>query len=80
MIKNNHEVYVQSTAGDNSGFLDEAYVEAGATILKTIEEVYEPFLIKEGYLMRTPRGRIVTDKSYQHLNIKRKSGGQEGLF
>lgn len=40
MVKNNHEVYVQSTAGDNSGFLDEAYAEAGATILKTIEEVY----------------------------------------
>jgi Holliday junction DNA helicase RuvB len=33
----------------------------------TIEEVYEPFLIMEGYLMRTPRGREATDKAYKHL-------------
>ncbi|MEI8278723.1 MAG: Holliday junction branch migration DNA helicase RuvB [Bacteroidota bacterium] len=33
----------------------------------TIEEVYEPFLIQEGYLMRTPRGREATDKAYRHL-------------
>src|SRR5690554_1483995 len=36
----------------------------------TIEEVYEPFLIKEGYLMRTPRGREATDKAYKHLGRK----------
>lgn len=35
----------------------------------TIEEVYEPFLIKEGFLKRTPRGREVTDLAYKHLNI-----------
>jgi Holliday junction DNA helicase RuvB len=46
----------------------------------TIEEVYEPYLIKEGYLMRTPRGRIVTDKSYTHLGVKKDSGNQQGLF
>ena len=33
----------------------------------TLEEVYEPFLIKEGFLKRTPRGRVVTDLAYQHL-------------
>ncbi len=33
----------------------------------TIEEVYEPFLIQEGYLMRTPRGREATDLAYKHL-------------
>jgi Holliday junction DNA helicase RuvB len=33
----------------------------------TIEEVYEPFLIQEGYMSRTPRGREVTDKAYKHL-------------
>jgi Holliday junction DNA helicase RuvB len=33
----------------------------------TIEEVYEPFLIQEGFLMRTPRGRQVTESAYQHL-------------
>ncbi len=44
----------------------------------TIEEVYEPFLIKEGYLKRTPRGREVTELSYKHLGILRSN--QEKLF
>ena len=35
----------------------------------TFEEVYEPFLIKEGYILRTQRGRIATEKAYQHLGI-----------
>jgi Holliday junction DNA helicase RuvB len=34
----------------------------------TIEEVYEPFLIQEGYIMRTPRGREATERAYNHLN------------
>ena len=33
----------------------------------TIEDVYEPYLIKNGFLNRTPRGRVVTDLAYQHL-------------
>jgi len=37
---------------------------------ETIEEVYEPFLIKEGYLKRTPRGREATDLAYKHLGKK----------
>ena len=37
--------------------------------METIEEVYEPFLIKEGYLKRTARGRVATDLAYQHLGI-----------
>ncbi|PQA58935.1 Holliday junction branch migration DNA helicase RuvB [Siphonobacter curvatus] len=36
---------------------------------ETIEEVYEPFLIQEGYLMRTPRGREATEKAYRHLGF-----------
>jgi Holliday junction DNA helicase RuvB len=40
----------------------------------TIEEVYEPFLIQEGFLQRTPRGREVTQKAYQHLNKKPPAG------
>lgn len=36
---------------------------------ETIEEVYEPFLIQEGYIMRTPRGREVTEKAYKHLGL-----------
>ncbi|MCH5227731.1 MAG: Holliday junction branch migration DNA helicase RuvB [Muribaculaceae bacterium] len=39
----------------------------------TLEEVYEPFLIKEGFLKRTPRGREATDLAYNHLNRKRIS-------
>ncbi|MGB3527788.1 MAG: Holliday junction DNA helicase RuvB C-terminal domain-containing protein, partial [Saprospiraceae bacterium] len=35
----------------------------------TIEEVYEPFLIMEGFLQRTPRGREATTKAYRHLGI-----------
>lgn len=37
----------------------------------TIEEVHEPFLIMEGFLQRTPRGREATDKAYQHLGVPR---------
>jgi Holliday junction DNA helicase RuvB len=46
---------------------------------ETIEEVYEPFLIQEGFLMRTPRGREVTEKAYTHLG-KIKNNIQGGLF
>ena len=45
----------------------------------TIEEVYEPFLIQEGYLMRTPRGREATELAYKHLG-KYKAGVQDRLF
>ena len=46
---------------------------------ETIEEVYEPFLIQEGFIMRTPRGREVTEKAYRHLGISRPAV-QGGLF
>ena len=46
---------------------------------ETIEEVYEPFLIQEGFIMRTPRGREVTEKAYKHLG-KINSNIQGGLF
>ena len=39
--------------------------------LGTLEEVYEPFLIMEGFIKRTPRGREVTDLAYNHLGRKR---------
>ena len=45
----------------------------------TIEEVYEPFLIQEGYLMRTPRGRQATEKAYKHLD-KTPTTRQGDLF
>ncbi len=46
---------------------------------ETIEEVYEPFLIQEGFIMRTPRGREVTELAYKHLG-KIKGDFQGGLF
>ena len=47
----------------------------------TIEEVYEPFLIQEGFLKRTPRGREATEKTYKHLNIVPPTGTINfGLF
>lgn len=46
---------------------------------ETIEEVYEPFLIQEGFIMRTPRGREVTEKAYKHLG-KIRTTIQGGLF
>jgi len=45
----------------------------------TIEDVYEPFLIQEGYVQRTPRGRIATKIAYEHLGRK-WSGNQKELF
>jgi len=44
----------------------------------TIEEVYEPFLIQEGYIVRTPRGREATEKAYKHLNLQAHYRGIEG--
>lgn len=47
----------------------------------TLEEVYEPFLIQEGFIMRTPRGREVTAKAYKHLKkVPHKGGTQNNLF
>ena len=45
---------------------------------ETIEEVYEPFLIQQGFIVRTPRGREVTERAYKHLG--RVKNNQEGLF
>jgi holliday junction DNA helicase RuvB len=46
----------------------------------TIEDVYEPFLIQEGFLSRTPRGRVATALAYDHFGRKRRSGPQGKLF
>lgn len=46
----------------------------------TLEEVYEPYLIKEGFIKRTPRGRQVTDLAYAHLHRHRPDGQQGTLF
>ena len=38
----------------------------------TLEDVYEPYLLKNGFIQRTPRGRVVTELAYQHLGIPRE--------
>ena len=45
---------------------------------RTVEEVYEPYLIKEGYVQRTSRGRIALDKAYKYLNVE--NNNQKNLF
>src|SRR5215212_9050101 len=46
----------------------------------TLEEVYEPYLIMEGYLKRTPQGRVATEASYKKLGLKPTEGTQARLF
>ena len=48
----------------------------------TVEEVYEPFLIMEGFIKRTPRGRVATQLAYDHLgrNVYQDNPLQPGLF
>jgi holliday junction DNA helicase RuvB len=46
----------------------------------TIEEVYEPYLIQEGFIKRTPRGREATAMAYTHFGIQRPTSGQHSLF
>ena len=45
----------------------------------TLEDVYEPYLMQIGFLTRTPRGRCVTAKAYQHLGLSVPGGGMEQL-
>ena len=46
----------------------------------TIEEVYEPFLVQEGYIKRTQKGRVATKLSFSHLGIDPKGGYQNQIF
>jgi len=46
----------------------------------TLEEVYEPYLIMEGYLKRTAQGRVATELSYKKLGLKMNKGNQPSFF
>jgi Holliday junction DNA helicase RuvB len=46
----------------------------------TLEDVYEPYLIQEGYLNKTPRGRLATRLAYEHLGIAYRSGQQMRMY
>lgn len=46
----------------------------------TLEDVYEPYLIQQGYLQRTPKGRVATERAYRHLNVLHSTTAQGDLF
>ena len=46
----------------------------------TIEDVYEPFLIKEGFIQRTPRGRVALDRTFKYLDIENLNNNQTQIF
>ena len=71
------EVIIDKFSGGPVG-LKSLSVAIGEDV-STIEEVYEPFLIKEGLLMRTPRGRVAQESAYKILG-KKNTKDQQGLF
>ena len=46
----------------------------------TLEDLYEPYLIQEGFLQRTPRGRVATRRAYLHLGYPQRPGTSGTLF
>ena len=46
----------------------------------TIEDVYEPYLLQQGLIMRTPRGRVATPAAFEHVGLVPPRGGAESLF
>jgi Holliday junction DNA helicase RuvB len=52
----------------------ETIATAIGEVCQTVEDVYEPYLIQKGYINRTPRGRVATDKAYEHLGYKVMKG------
>jgi Holliday junction DNA helicase RuvB len=46
----------------------------------TIEDVYEPYLLQQGFLMRTPRGRTATDSAFAHLGLEPPREARQRLF
>ncbi|HLD69674.1 MAG TPA: Holliday junction branch migration DNA helicase RuvB [Candidatus Omnitrophota bacterium] len=48
--------------------------------VETLEEIYEPYLIQQGFLKRTPAGRVLTPRAYQHFNLKPPSQSPADLF
>jgi Holliday junction DNA helicase RuvB len=61
----------------------ETLAAALAEARDTVEDVYEPYLLQQGFLARTPRGRVATRKAYDHLGLPFRSSGaapQGSLF
>ena len=68
-------VYANKIGGQNFFQIPQPVLNTIATAVGedqgTLEEVYEPFLIKEGFIIRTPRGREATDLAYRHLGLEK---------
>ena len=71
-------VVIETFGGGPVGI--EAVAAAVGEEAGTLEDVYEPFLVREGYLARSPRGRVALPAAYAHLGKTKPSGGQGGLF
>ncbi|MBQ9149527.1 Holliday junction branch migration DNA helicase RuvB [bacterium] len=71
------KLMIESFGGNPVG-IETLSVALGEDI-RTVEDVYEPYLIQKGFIMRTPRGRKVTQLAYKHLGIKLQTS-QLGLF
>lgn len=69
------EIIVERHQGGPVGV--EALAAALSEQKDTLEDVYEPYLIQEGYLLRTPRGRVATKLAYDHLGVKMPKGDGE---
>ena len=58
----------------------QALAAASSEECDTIEEVYEPYLMQIGFLVRTPKGRVATKEAYSHLNLPYDQENQNKLF
>ena len=60
--------------------MEESILKSPVMRWMPLEEVYEPFLIKEGFIVRTPRGREATDLAYSHLGLEKNRIEQDSTL
>jgi Holliday junction DNA helicase RuvB len=70
-VIDNRILHMLCTANEGTAVGLETIAASLSESASTIEDVYEPYLLQQGYIIRTPRGRQATNKAYQHLNINR---------
>ena len=63
-----------------TGVVDPSVIREDIIHPATIEDVYEPYLIKQGFMQRTSRGRIAQESAYKLLNKPKKNNNQKDLF
>ena len=77
-ISNTKKIFLTADKFNSNDALEMGIANFISENSETIEEVYEPFLIQQGFIIRTPRGRQVTEKGYNHLG--RNKNNQNNLF